>query len=393
MQTPRLEVEDRQTPRQTIARAMSFGRRRLAVDDPFFDEGNLASAASCKWAFVPAAPAAWDDGAANTIPCGHGGCARRCASWTEMDAHFQSAHRHTCQYCQRVLPTDRLLSIHVSELHAAYFRATARRAKEPGGCPVFECLVAGCAVMSATSGQRKQHLVKDHHFPRSFDFHRKPKRLAQQHQHQHQPAHAAGPAALGSEAGGWAQHAGSRGSALGVKDTAAVKAVAKAAVAKAAGMDDDDPGPIGTVGRGVSQGAAAVKKKDRRPRNKKKDPSCTPCFFSTTPKGCSRGAKCPFLHGVVSSPSSAATAQGRLAAFAPRRSGAESSGDDEDAGGQDGAAGGASVDDEGMSDGGVGSGGDDEAGVADLAAHVARLRLPKNITFGRRGRAARMQAS
>ncbi len=37
----------------------------------------------------------------------------------------------------------------------------------------YECLVLGCEVRCATDRERKQHLVKAHRYPMSFEFHRK----------------------------------------------------------------------------------------------------------------------------------------------------------------------------------------------------------------------------
>ena len=38
----------------------------------------------------------------------------------------------------------------------------------------------------------------------------------------------------------------------------------------------------------------------RKKKKNRRNPSKTPCFFFSTPKGCNRGDKCPFLHAALS---------------------------------------------------------------------------------------------
>lgn len=90
--------------------------------------------------------------------CGIGGCAVTCSNAYQFQTHFESAHRHVCATCERVLPTDRMLGLHVVEAHDSYFRALASRQ------PSYECYVEGCAARFLHSRQRREHLIAEHEF-------------------------------------------------------------------------------------------------------------------------------------------------------------------------------------------------------------------------------------
>jgi hypothetical protein len=96
------------------------------------------------------------------MPCTVQGCALCFSSTDEYETHFRSAHFHMCQQCRKVLPTDRLLRVHIAEVHDALFAVLAETQ------PMFECLVPGCESVSLSRRIRKAHLVDDHHYPANF---------------------------------------------------------------------------------------------------------------------------------------------------------------------------------------------------------------------------------
>ena len=75
--------------------------------------------------------------------CGVGGCTYRGASAFALEAHNAAAHGHVCSTCRRILPTARLLELHVLETHDVLFKLMAERErmvgavrhKRAGRCP------------------------------------------------------------------------------------------------------------------------------------------------------------------------------------------------------------------------------------------------------------------
>jgi len=134
-----------------VATAMWAPHRRPRVpEDPFFAEGNAGRAAWTKHTLAAAsAPAAATAAAAAAPPaplryrCAQGGCGYTGASAFELEAHYASAHTHVCSTCRRILPTARLLELHVLETHDVLFKLMAEREKmvrlDRSGAP-FDCV-------------------------------------------------------------------------------------------------------------------------------------------------------------------------------------------------------------------------------------------------------------
>ena len=305
----------------------------------------MSAAMSCKWAFVPPLVAPEADG--GDFLCGVGSCTQRFSSIGSLEAHYQGRHRHSCATCGRVLPTERLLGIHVAEKHDAYFRAMVRK----GNRPVFECLVDGCGEVFLTDSVRRKHLVKRHCYPKAFNFHRSPRRA-------------------------------SAGRLLRTPSAQLGAASAAGALASA------DVCPITSAGRIDTNSGAS--KSCRRPK-KKRDPAVTPCVYDKSPRGCRRGDKCPYVHQsilVAIGSSRAPTGPENQITTAKRMDASDS--DDESSGG-------------GCADGDRGSfalplGSDnlstetaacmdaDDGNVEALSEAVARIKIPSDLSFGRRGR-------
>ena len=305
-------------------------RRQYSYRDEFFAEATAEAVACCKWACAPAAGAD-DSGPASggleprtaTFACGLGGCSQAFTTRRAFEAHYQGAHRHKCATCSRVLPTERLLEMHIAERHDTFFRAMAARR------PMFECLVEGCAERFLTDSARKNHLVALHQYPRSFSFHRVPRPLR--------------PRRAGSSA--WALGAG-----CAARDATPM-------------MDVPSAEGAGDAKENASVLNASVAPSRRRRAKKKRNPAETICFFSQTAKGCNRGSKCPFIHS-----ENVHVAQGLAAA-------AESCGPGGTMAGA-GAVGGAMP----------GATSDDGMDIAVLTESVAKMHFPKQVSFGRRGR-------
>ncbi|KAJ8425105.1 hypothetical protein Cgig2_013835 [Carnegiea gigantea] len=96
------------------------------------------------------------------------GCGARLNSLESFEDHYIARHTASCSVCSRVYPTQRLLSIHVSEVHDSFFQA-----KVAWGFAMYECLVETCGLKFKSCRARHQHLVDKHKFPASFEFYKK----------------------------------------------------------------------------------------------------------------------------------------------------------------------------------------------------------------------------
>lgn len=85
---------------------------------------------------------------------------------SQHEAHYETSHRNRCSACGRSFPTNRLLDLHLSEVHDSFFKAMAERRA------MYVCLVEGCLQVFSSSGKRHGHLVQVHRYPESFDFSR-----------------------------------------------------------------------------------------------------------------------------------------------------------------------------------------------------------------------------
>ena len=92
-----------------------------------------------------------------SFACPAPGCGATFAAAASLDAHYRAAHRNACGRCGRVLPTARLLELHVQEAHDAFFAAMAAR-----GRSVFRCLVDGCGEAFASAAERGAHAREAH---------------------------------------------------------------------------------------------------------------------------------------------------------------------------------------------------------------------------------------
>lgn len=387
-------------------------RRRYAPDDPFFYEGNVEAAQHCKWAYIAIDGDSEDnkdedihvgDEGANTLPihCGISGCQQRFSSHAEFESHYQSNHRHCCATCTRVFPTSRLLEIHAIERHDLYFRAMAKR----GDRLIFECLVDGCNERYVSDKARKRHLVRDHKYPRSFHFHRKPLIATAKSQRYRKPNKKAGGSISSSISTAAATVVQKAGGSTGMVEMNVDESAMPPQCAGGDGNFDMAPAS-GSMGgkRNGKENQSSEEKKLTLPRQRRKkkgrDPSCTKCFyFFKTDKGCVRGDRCPFLH----TDGAAADAACMNDSFTRAR---RMSNDDDDDDGDD--ADGCMLDaksyDLEVSHGGCGGSGsgrinslqrDKEAQrqerdtapdeLADSLATGLQFKVPSNVSFGRRG--------
>ncbi|KAJ3671851.1 hypothetical protein LUZ60_007930 [Juncus effusus] len=161
-------------------------RRKLKSDDPFFAAGNLERELLAKQVALDLTEDERNqlqkmDISSHKFFCPIVGCGAKLDSLDDFESHYNTRHSASCSVCFRVYPTDRLLSIHISETHDSFFQAKVSR-----GFPMYECLVEGCTVKLKSSKSRHQHLIDKHKFPSSFQFNK----TARFSKHQRQKRHA-----------------------------------------------------------------------------------------------------------------------------------------------------------------------------------------------------------
>ena len=75
------------------------------------------------------------------LRCPVKGCQLIFRSFFDMELHIPT-HTNQCQICSRIYPNQRLLSIHLEEVHSSYFAVASLKKAS------YVCLVDGCNVLS-----------------------------------------------------------------------------------------------------------------------------------------------------------------------------------------------------------------------------------------------------
>ncbi|CAM9463571.1 unnamed protein product, partial [Phaeothamnion confervicola] len=140
-------------------------RRRLSPDDDLFAAGDVSRASNCKLSvFVEEREGETTaDLVGRKFICGINGCDFLIDSTQQYEAHYCTCHQFGCATCGHMLPTARLLDMHLSEVHDSFFCAMAERR------PMYRCLVEGCDGVFKDPAGRRTHLIAKHGYSRSFD--------------------------------------------------------------------------------------------------------------------------------------------------------------------------------------------------------------------------------
>lgn len=157
-------------------------RRKFAPDSPFFASGNIQRQLLAKQVALDFTEDEKQqlldiDDDQRKLFCPIVGCGARLNSLEGFEDHYSARHTASCSVCSRVYPTQRLLSIHVSEKHDSFFKAKVAR-----GFDMYECLVETCGLKFKNYKARHQHLVDKHKFPASFEFYKKAHQSKKQRQ-------------------------------------------------------------------------------------------------------------------------------------------------------------------------------------------------------------------
>eukprot|EP00961_Rhodomonas_salina_P211443 2854983-Rhodomonas_salina.2 len=146
---------------------LPFKKRAIPPSDAFFDAGNLARELCFKKLSVASSEMEFME-AEDPVVCGIGGCKAVLKSVEMYEVHYASLHINVCSVCHRVMPTCRLLSLHVQEAHDSFFAEMSKREN------MYECLVEGCGKKFKGDFQRRWHLINVHQYPKTFRFHFEP---------------------------------------------------------------------------------------------------------------------------------------------------------------------------------------------------------------------------
>ena len=99
------------------------------------------------------------------IVCSYPNCFARLKSVQSFELHVNMAHQHRCNECGMDFTSERLLDMHISELHDSYFAVLAKKR------PSYQCVVEGCPELFWNNKERRKHLLSVHNFPWTYDFH------------------------------------------------------------------------------------------------------------------------------------------------------------------------------------------------------------------------------
>lgn len=96
------------------------------------------------------------------------GCHEILANTKQYDIHYNQNHKYFCETCKKRLPSAHLLDLHVEESHDSYFAVKSQKAA------IFSCYLSECNQKSWNSIERRDHCIKEHHFPSNFRFDKQP---------------------------------------------------------------------------------------------------------------------------------------------------------------------------------------------------------------------------
>jgi hypothetical protein len=88
--------------------------------------------------------------------CDVDGCTATMQSGVEWENHYQLYHAHVCSACRYRANSERLLHMHISEVHDVFFAERAKRE------PLYECWVLNCGARLWNAVDRVEHCRQVH---------------------------------------------------------------------------------------------------------------------------------------------------------------------------------------------------------------------------------------
>jgi hypothetical protein len=189
----------------------------------------------------------------------------------ECNEHYQEHHVFCCRECPQVMPNDRLLDMHLQEVHDSFFAVSLDHGKVH-----LSCLIEDCPQEFASDDIRHKHLHQTHGYPKWFRFHSR-RQSRRQRSPSQDPIH--------QKKLKWIINHHSHNPIIKKCDET---------------METDGK---------TTKKKDPLQKQKRRERQKEKR-ATIPCRFYSTKEGCWRGDNCMFLHGDSKGP--AATDENRM---------------------------------------------------------------------------------
>ncbi|OWZ18831.1 hypothetical protein PHMEG_0007017 [Phytophthora megakarya] len=136
--------------------------RKYSPEHPLFDAGTRLWAT--KYYQEPESMVQLEESDEQTTPitCQLAKCNVKFQSVAAYEEHYAMVHRNICRECSRSFLSLRLLDIHISETHDAFFKLLSKKK------PMYVCLVDGCPDTFKHDDKRTRHLVKVHQYQESF---------------------------------------------------------------------------------------------------------------------------------------------------------------------------------------------------------------------------------
>jgi hypothetical protein len=188
-----------------------------------------------------------------SYPCGVLSCSMTFPSLVACDEHYEVSHMFQCHDCHAILPSDRLLDLHLQEAHDNFFLASVER-----GTHGYACLVCDGAQFPSIQ-DRLSHLMVTHGYPKWFRF-----------VPQAQPVDEV----VEKKKHKWIKN--------------------HEQSSKAPMMEEEEKTRIDATRQDAE---ARQQKHDQRRERQKQKNARIPCRFHLTAGGCWRGDKCMFRHG------------------------------------------------------------------------------------------------
>ncbi|KAG6976214.1 hypothetical protein JG688_00001562 [Phytophthora aleatoria] len=147
--------------------------RKYSPEHPLFDAGTLLWATKYYQepeSMVQPEEAVGEATHSDPITCRLANCNVSFQSVAAYEEHYEMyvngrVHRNICRECSRSFLSLRLLDIHISETHDAFFKILSKKK------PMYVCLVDGCSETFQHDDKRTRHLIQVHQYPESFSLH------------------------------------------------------------------------------------------------------------------------------------------------------------------------------------------------------------------------------
>jgi len=152
-------------------------KRIFPPSSPFYEDGNIERELCAKQVTLDEGDHERDHNQrVSSFVCHIGGCTSLFENVVDYENHYATVHKNVCKECKKILPSIRLLELHILETHDSIFKALSKSKK------MYECLVESCKRKFRSDHTRRLHLIDYHQYPKTFRFHSKRKEPKKSHE-------------------------------------------------------------------------------------------------------------------------------------------------------------------------------------------------------------------